>query len=500
MIRRIISLFLTALAAGVIIVGTHYAQEALTYRWQGYTWYSDHIAFDYDTLLGDSVTLDWQPASTETDVPGGAMPEETIIGFESYDEATQTFIQNNTTLRVFPLFTLPGTGQPIDTLVASLRQLLAMTDAEFASYVQRGDPLPAVYQLTANQIITAQVNRDLEGSTRGLRYLTVAAQDASPIVNGQLYYLYVGFDDAETSLIEFSSAVSTDLLPNNYPEITDWDAFAATYTDYLATLDQNLEAADEASFTPSLATLDAFSSSIVITTPNDGMFLAGSSISDEGFSMPVDWSLATRVERDIVPPITGEEAANSLFGELPGLVRYTLVGYPLYMRYVAPEILVYNTADFAGTSIEPNLQALKDLLTAKPELREATIGDMGYGLPVLPPIHAGQIFILDPHYVRFAGGEGVAFITSYSQNFAPITSGSIFYVMQGLSADGTKAVSLIFPLGSNALGTDEQDYSLPENKDFNDYVTEVFNLIKATPLYPNVSQLEAMIAGIQFRN
>jgi hypothetical protein len=110
------------------------------------------------------------------------------------------------------------------------------------------------------------------------------------------------------------------------------------------------------------------------------------------------------------------------------------------------QLLVYPLASYAvlfkgkeKIQFDGQIQQLKKIL--------ATKSDHGIKeIPMLPPAEAFQVFHNHVKYLSFKQGTGVAFLTSYAQDEAPIENGNIFYTYQGISADRKYYVSLVYPI------------------------------------------------------
>jgi hypothetical protein len=70
---------------------------------------------------------------------------------------------------------------------------------------------------------------------------------------------------------------------------------------------------------------------------------------------------------------------------------------------------------------------------------------------MLPPAEASQVFHNHVKYLSFKQGSGVAYLTSYAQDEAPIENGNIFYTYQAISADGKYYLSFVYPVKAKNL-------------------------------------------------
>ena len=144
--------------------------------------------------------------------------------------------------------------------------------------------------------------------------------------------------------------------------------------------------------------------------------------------------------------------------QAPGGPQAPYTEFLLYSGRFVPEsamdatgsVRVYRTADFAAYPEHQNrLIALQNLLAARPDLGQYMVAQQNMNdvtLPFLPVYPAVQVIRAQAHYVDTGMVSGIRFITTYAQGPMPLTSNSVFYTFQGISADGTRYVSVIFNL------------------------------------------------------
>lgn len=132
--------------------------------------------------------------------------------------------------------------------------------------LQNPKEIPIAPVPTASQVFLSNTEyRDFSGG-RGVRFLTSYAQDASPLTNQSLLYVFQGLSDDGKYWVSFFYPVSTPVLPNTYEDVRDMDftnstsAFEAYLSETVAMLDK--QSADQ--FTPNLDTLDALVKTITL--------------------------------------------------------------------------------------------------------------------------------------------------------------------------------------------------------------------------------------------
>jgi hypothetical protein len=117
------------------------------------------------------------------------------------------------------------------------------------------------------------------------------------------------------------------------------------------------------------------------------------------------------------------------------------------------QLLVYPLPSYAVLfKGKEKAQFDKQLVQSKKILSNKSI-DGVKEIPILPAVEAFQVFHNHVKYLPFKQGSGVAFLTSYAQDEAPIENGNIFYTYQGISADGKYYLSLVYPVKANKLPT-----------------------------------------------
>jgi hypothetical protein len=107
----------------------------------------------------------------------------------------------------------------------------------------------------------------------GYRFVGRYAQDANPVTNQGLRYVYQGFTNDGQYLVSFWYPVSTPALPNDVAAVPadQMAAFNADPGAYIATVADTLNQLSPDQWQPSLTTLDALVASLQI----QGMPVAG---------------------------------------------------------------------------------------------------------------------------------------------------------------------------------------------------------------------------------
>ena len=112
-----------------------------------------------------------------------------------------------------------------------------------------------------------RVPANLARATRdGYRFVGRFAQDANPVTNQGLQYIYQGFTSDAEYLVAFFAPVRTDALVNSAGEVAqdEQDRLNADYSGYMQERAVMLNGLDSTTWQPDLATLDALVASLTI--------------------------------------------------------------------------------------------------------------------------------------------------------------------------------------------------------------------------------------------
>jgi hypothetical protein len=112
-----------------------------------------------------------------------------------------------------------------------------------------------------------RVPANLASATKdGYRFVGRFAQDANPVTNQGLQYIYQGFTSDAEYLVAFFATVRTDALVNSAGEVAqdEQDRLNADYSGYMQERAAMLNGLDSTTWQPDLATLDALVASLTI--------------------------------------------------------------------------------------------------------------------------------------------------------------------------------------------------------------------------------------------
>jgi hypothetical protein len=215
------------------------------------------VEFSVDRGLASAVT----PADVDLHVPaadetGFPEPEHIAFSFANYPGQTGEIV----TLRVYPVETYEAVGgtQASDEInrLADILEERGSLDGQ--------DSLPYLPLVPGDQVVYAQaVYIDFQGGA-GIAYLTAFRLDVAPLTSGELIYTFQGLTDDGQYYISATFPVRTSALPETIADDFDYDAFAETFSTYLAETTEKLNDLTAADFTPRLDLLDSVVRSLVV--------------------------------------------------------------------------------------------------------------------------------------------------------------------------------------------------------------------------------------------
>lgn len=186
----------------------------------------------------------------------------------------------------------------------------------------------------------------------------------------------------------------------------------------------------------------------------------------------------------------------------PDHTELTIENYPLTGTQFPPQIWIYPVDRFSELlpdHIPSRVSSLQNLIANGN-------GDSAVR-PFLPVIPLNQSFHIFETGLSFNGGQGVRFITAYSEAPIPINNKTLFYTFQGLTADGRYWVAVALPLGNPILPANNN--ILPEGYTdeslilgYDDYVSEVRAALEAQALdsfSPPIESLDNLIKSISIK-
>jgi len=217
-------------------------------------------------------------------------------------------------------------------------------------------------------------------------------------------------------------------------------------------------------------------------------------------SLFLDPALASGFGCQTLPEVSGQD--NPGFEVNPQYTELTLTGYVLSDRFFTPKISVYPVQRFSELlpdAIPPKVSALQALIDG------GSTG--GGGLPLLPDFNAGQEFFAQYKVISFGSGNGIRYVTQYSQFFDPINNHEVFYTFQGLTSDGKYWISAILPISNPILPVDGNNLPNGQSQEefgnnFATYIADLAAQLNSQPpenYSPTITKLDALVASIRIQ-
>ena len=204
----------------------------------------------------------------------------------------------------------------------------------------------------------------------------------------------------------------------------------------------------------------------------------------------------TRAEGEEIPP----------WEVTPGHIQVTLTGYAAQEKFHQPQIFVFPAQGYAEMvpGAAGSIQSVTDITAGSSPINADD-------LPHISFFNAGQVFASKIERIGFQNGQGVRFVTEYSQYAAPVNNEELFYHFQGLTNDGAYYVIAILPISAPLLVENSQQGApvppggipYPElvnpEVDYGNYLNAVTALLdNTTPeaFTPALGQLDLLIESI----
>jgi hypothetical protein len=183
---------------------------------------------------------------------------------------------------------------------------------------------------------------------------------------------------------------------------------------------------------------------------------------------------------------------------LPEYTRVTLQGYPISGHIMQPQIFIYPVQDLGQTNEGAGKIAasLQGLLHSPQEITP---------MPFLPLFNAAQVLHTHVQYLDFKSGQGLRYLTFFSQGFVPVNNAELIYTYQGLTSDGKYYVAAVLPVNHPSLPADGKvtGNEPPEfTSDFPAYLANVVTALNpqaANTFTPDLTQLDAMLSTLEIK-
>jgi hypothetical protein len=180
-----------------------------------------------------------------------------------------------------------------------------------------------------------------------------------------------------------------------------------------------------------------------------------------------------------------------------------LAGAPQRPDEPASQIAIYRVAELRDADSRDSPAKLQAYLSHP----DQSVDDRQ--LPLVPWFNAAPLIGARVEPLQFETGEGMRFVTEYTQEAAPVTNGGLIYQFQGLTSDKRFYVIGLLPLRSRVLA-DDYDAPVPEGgvpfpgldsvRQLNDYwarITQVLDAGHSADFSPGLDTLDSLIESIE---
>lgn len=220
-----------------------------------------NVGLTYNGAFSRSVQADTVFAYQQsTDNPMmNSTPAYTEFVFD--DGKVQRFIKAN--LAIYPVSDYQKTDEEAAKRIANLQALLKDPSAVLPTVI----PVLPIYN--AAQVFHANNKLLTFNSGKGIRFLTMYAQDVSPVTNDRLMYIFQGITTDGKYYVSAAFPVSSTLLADKYEDVKDFPDMNSSnagdlFQQYMKQTTDKLNKAAASDFTPNLDQIDAILQSINI--------------------------------------------------------------------------------------------------------------------------------------------------------------------------------------------------------------------------------------------
>jgi hypothetical protein len=220
---------------------------------------------------------------------------------------------------------------------------------------------------------------------------------------------------------------------------------------------------------------------------------SGTDVSYMGTSFTIPIGLANGTQNEIVP--------QSNFASMvwPTYTNIVLQGYPLQDTMYQPQIMIFPADEYQKMSGDPetSMYDARSMITTLQYIIATgnfpTQPQVPDRLPALPDQHAYQVFHAQETILSFKNGNGIRYITSYSQAAFADISPNLIYSFQGITLDGKYYVSVMMPI--ELAGLDPA----PDNAEqYPTYLNTTVDHLRQSgnPFNPSIESLDALVQSL----
>ncbi len=206
---------------------------------------------------------------------------------------------------------------------------------------------------------------------------------------------------------------------------------------------------------------------------------------------------ATSLRIDTVAAVLASENA-PYWKMLPEYTVATLQGYPVSNHLMEPQIFIYDVKAL-GEANEGAGEITASLESMLQSAQETAI------MPFLPLVNATQVMHKQLQYLDFKDGQGVRYLTEFSQGIVPLNNHELIYTFQGLTSDGKYYVAAVLPVTHPSLpadGTISGDEPPEFGSDYLAYLENAANALSteaANTFTPDLTLLDAVMNSLEIK-
>jgi hypothetical protein len=218
--------------------------------------------------------------------------------------------------------------------------------------------------------------------------------------------------------------------------------------------------------------------------------------SDGSLNFSLDTSgLAVGFQTETIAAVSS--SGNAPYWEvLPEYILVTLQDYPISSHLMKPQIFIYPVKELGEVNEGAGkIVASLQLLLQSPQEIET--------MPFLPLFNSKQMIHAHLQYLDFKNGQGLRYLTWFSQGIVPVNNDELIYTYQGLTSDGKYYVAAVLPVNHPSLPADGTVTRNEPSEFTSDYPTYLANVVKslnpqsASTFTPDLTQLDAMMSSLE---
>ena len=216
------------------------------------------VSFYLDPTLG-TATGKQVPADTgDTGSPGMPLPARVQFDISGYPAGKNVRLAQ---IVIVPVSAPGGAGDAVAQREALLKQLLQQKPGEDAI----SQDIPQLADMAQGEMVRVKVKYlDFQNGS-GVRFVTEFSSDVRPVSQSDIVYVFQGLTADGSTIVSVQLPLTQPALPAGPDSMTadQLNALAANFDQYVKDTTKALDAADDSSYQPGLATLDGLAQSFM---------------------------------------------------------------------------------------------------------------------------------------------------------------------------------------------------------------------------------------------